>query len=356
MPQTVEAINHIKAANVPFIIAINKMDKYDANPDRIKQELMEYGVVAEEWGGDAITIPVSAKTGQGIDELLEMVLMVAELSELKANPNRNAIGTIIEAYLDKGLGSVATILVNKGTLRVGDYVVSGQISGKIRAMYNFRGENIEKVTPSYPALITGLSDVPEAGDLIYALEDEKEARNLAEEVRLKEREEELKAKYLQEVTKKSLNLMKNKDLDKQIEICNQIINYLSEQVEDEEIKENNIHKNGEILLSIEEKLNKSKIKNNNIRPITPISQSYLFTNSNNEPDLINELKREIASSDSIDILVSFIRWSGLRLIKDELIEHTKTKKLRIITTSYMGASEFRAIKFLSQLPDRKSVV
>ncbi len=159
------------------------------------------------------------------------------------------------------------------------------------------------------------------------------------------------SKYLQEVTKKSLNLMKNKDLNKQIELCNKIINYLSTQVEDEEIKENNIHKNGEILLSIEEKLNKSKIKNNNIRPITPISQSYLFTNSNNEPDLINELKREIASSDSIDILVSFIRWSGLRLIKDELIEHTKTKKLRIITTSYMGASEFRAIKFLSQLPN-----
>ena len=159
------------------------------------------------------------------------------------------------------------------------------------------------------------------------------------------------SKYLQEVTKKSLSLLKNKDLNKQIELCNQIINYLSTQVEDEEIKENNIHKNGEILLSIEEKLNKSKIKNNNIRPITPISQSYLFTNSNNEPDLIDELKREIASSDSIDILVSFIRWSGLRLIKDELIEHTKTKKLRIITTSYMGASEFRAIKFLSQLPN-----
>ncbi len=159
------------------------------------------------------------------------------------------------------------------------------------------------------------------------------------------------SKYLQEVTKKSLSLMKNKDLNNQIKLCNQIINYLSAQVEDEEIKENNIHKNGEILLSIEEKLNKSKLKNNNIRPITPISQSYLFTNSNNEPDLISELKREIASSDTIDILVSFIRWSGLRLIKDELIEHTKTKKLRIITTSYMGASEFRAIKFLSQLPN-----
>ena len=118
--------------------------------------------------------------------------------------------------------------------------------------------------------------------------------------------------------------MKNKDLSKQIELCNQIINYLSEQAENEEIKENNIHKDGEILLSIEEKLNKSKLKNNNIRPITPISQSYLFTNSNNEPDLISELKREIASSDSVDILVSFIRWSGIRLIKDELIENTKT--------------------------------
>ena len=175
--------------------------------------------------------------------------------------------------------------------------------------------------------------------------------NIQKEEIEKEEAKIILSKYLQEVTKQSLNLIKNKDLDKQIQLCNQIINYLSEQVEDEEIKENNIHKNGEVLLSIEEKLNKSKIKNNNIRPITPISQSYLFTNSNNEPDLISELKREIASSDSIDILVSFIRWSGLRLIKDELIEHTKTKKLRIITTSYMGASEFRAIKFLSQLPN-----
>ena len=175
--------------------------------------------------------------------------------------------------------------------------------------------------------------------------------NIQKEEIEKEEAKVILAKYLEEVTKQSLNLIKNKDIEKQIELCNQIINYLSTQVEDEEIKENNIHKNGEILLSIEEKLNKSKIKNNNIRPITPISQSYLFTNSNNEPDLISELKREIASSDSIDILVSFIRWSGLRLIKDELIEHTKTKKLRIITTSYMGASEFRAIKFLSQLPN-----
>ncbi|MGL5695247.1 MAG: phospholipase D-like domain-containing protein, partial [Peptostreptococcaceae bacterium] len=167
----------------------------------------------------------------------------------------------------------------------------------------------------------------------------------------KEEAKTILAKYLEEVTKKSLSLIKNKDINKQIHICNQIIDYLSNQVEDEQIKENNIHQDGEILLSIEEKINKSKTKNNNIRPITPISQSYLFTNSNNEPDLIGELKREILSSDSIDILVSFIRWSGIRLIKEELIEHTKTKKLRIITTSYLGASEFKAIKFLSELPN-----
>lgn len=175
--------------------------------------------------------------------------------------------------------------------------------------------------------------------------------NIFKEEIEKEEAKVILSKYLQEVTKKSLNLIKNKDINKQIEVCNQIINYLSEQVEDKEIKENNIHKDGEILLSVEEKINKSKIKNNNIRPLTPISQSYLFTNSNNEPGLISELKREILSSDNIDILVSFIRWSGLRLIKDELIEHTQTKKLRIITTSYMGASEFKAIKFLSELPN-----
>ncbi|MGL6105590.1 DUF3427 domain-containing protein, partial [Romboutsia sp.] len=167
----------------------------------------------------------------------------------------------------------------------------------------------------------------------------------------KEEAKTILSKYIQEVTKKSLNLIKNKDIDTQISVCNQIINYLSEEVEDEEIKENNIYKNGEILLEIEESKNKSKIKNSSIRPITPISQSFLFTNSNNEPDLVSELKREILTSDSIDILVSFIRWTGIRLIKEELIEHTKTKKLRIITTSYMGASEFRAIKFLSELPN-----
>ena len=183
------------------------------------------------------------------------------------------------------------------------------------------------------------------------LKNREDELNIEKEEIEKEESKTILAKYIEEVTRKSLSLIKNKDINKQIDICNNIIEYLSNQVEDEEIKENSIHEDGEILLNIEEKINKSKTKNNNIRPLTPISQSYLFTNSNNEPDLIGELKREIQSSDSIDILVSFIRWSGLRLIKEELIEHTKKKKLRIITTSYMGASEFKAIKFLSELPN-----
>ena len=183
------------------------------------------------------------------------------------------------------------------------------------------------------------------------LKNREDELNIEKEEIEKEESKTILAKYIEEVTRKSLSLIKNKDINKQIDICNNIIEYLSNQVEDEEIKENSIHEDGEILLNIEEKRNKSKTKNNNIRPLTPISQSYLFTNSNNEPDLIGELKREIQSSDSIDILVSFIRWSGLRLIKEELIEHTKKKKLRIITTSYMGASEFKAIKFLSELPN-----
>lgn len=167
----------------------------------------------------------------------------------------------------------------------------------------------------------------------------------------KEEAKDILSKYLSQVVKKSLTLIKTKDINEQIDICNNIINYLSDEAEDEEIKiDNNIYEKGEILLSIEEKKNKSNLKNI-IRPLTPISQSFLFTNSNNEPDLVSELKREILSSDSIDIIVSFIRWTGIRLIKDELIEHTKTKKLRIITTSYLGASEFKAIKFLSELPN-----
>lgn len=182
MPQTIEAINHSKDAGVPIIVAINKTDKEGANPERVKTELADNGLLPEDWGGDVITIPVSAKTGEGIDELLEMVLMVAEVEELKANPNRMAIGTVIEAQLDKGRGPVATILVQKGTLNSGDIVISGTSTGRIRAMFDDKGKKIKKATPSTPAVILGLSEVPEAGSFIYAVKDEKTARGYAQRI------------------------------------------------------------------------------------------------------------------------------------------------------------------------------
>ena len=194
MPQTVEAINHAKAAGIPIVVAINKIDKESADLNRVQQGLMEYNLVPEAWGGDTIMVPVSAHTGEGIEELLEMVLLVAEMRELKANPNRKAVGIIIEAQLDKAKGAVATVLVQKGTLHQGDYVVTGSASGRIRAMFNFLGEAIDEATPSMPAQILGLSDVAEAGDMIYAVEDEKLARDYASKAAEFKREEHLKAK------------------------------------------------------------------------------------------------------------------------------------------------------------------
>ncbi len=179
MPQTIEAIHHAKSAGVPIIVAVNKIDKPGANPDRVKQELMEQGLVPEEYGGDTIMVPVSAKKQIGIDDLLEMVLLVAEVKELKANPNRDARGVIVEAKLDKGRGPVATVLVQNGTLRIGDSVVCGTTYGKVRAMVNDRGENVKKAGPSVPVEILGLNDVPEAGDILAVLE-EKQARSIAE--------------------------------------------------------------------------------------------------------------------------------------------------------------------------------
>jgi translation initiation factor IF-2 len=180
MPQTIEAIAHAKAANVPIIVAINKIDKPGADIDRIKQELVEHGLVPEDWGGDTITVPISAKQNIGIDDILEMILIVAEMQELKANPNRKAVGTIIEAQLDKGRGPIATVLVQKGTLEVGDIVVSGTASGRIRAMFDDKGKKVKKATPSTPVLILGLSDVPNSGDILNAVEDEKKARLIAD--------------------------------------------------------------------------------------------------------------------------------------------------------------------------------
>lgn len=192
MPQTIEAIAHAKAANVPIIVAINKIDKPTANVDRIKQGLVENGLLPEDWGGDTITVEVSAKNKIGIDDLLEMILLVAEMQELKANPNRNAVGTIIEAQLDKGKGPLATVLVQKGTLQVGDMVVSGTASGRVRAMFDDKGRRVKKAGPSIPVMILGLSEVPNAGDLLYAVDDEKTARSIADRKRDQLREEQMK--------------------------------------------------------------------------------------------------------------------------------------------------------------------
>ena len=191
MPQTIEAINHAKAADIPMIVAINKMDKPESDPNRVKQELTEYGLVSEDWGGDTIMVEVSAKKGEGIKDLLEMVLLVAEMRELKANPDRDAVGIIIEAELDKARGPVATVLVQKGTLYDKDYVVTGSSSGRIRAMFNYKGEPVENATPSTPVQILGLSDVAEAGDKIFAVEDEKTARAYADRAKEQKREERL---------------------------------------------------------------------------------------------------------------------------------------------------------------------
>ncbi|MDQ0227565.1 translation initiation factor IF-2 [Bacillus sp. 7586-K] len=180
MPQTIEAINHAKAAEVPIIVAVNKIDKPTANPDRVMQELTEHGLVPEAWGGDTIFVPVSALTGQGLDELLEMILLVTEVEELKANPNRRATGTVIEAQLDKGRGSVATLLVQNGTLRVGDPIVVGNTFGRVRAMVNDLGRRVKEAEPSTPVEITGLNDVPQAGDQFMVFEDEKQARQVGE--------------------------------------------------------------------------------------------------------------------------------------------------------------------------------
>ena len=199
MPQTVESINHAKAAGIPIIVAINKMDKPEANPERIKQQLTEYGLVCEEWGGDTIVCPISAKTGMGVDNLLEMLTLTAEVSELKANPNRAAQGTVIEARLDKGRGPVATLLVQNGTLHQGDIIIAGTSVGRVRAMVNDKGQRITDAGPSVPVEITGLSEAPSAGATFNAVADEKLARELVEQ-----RKAEEKAKANAPVSKVSL--------------------------------------------------------------------------------------------------------------------------------------------------------
>lgn len=193
MPQTVEAINHAKAAGVSVIVAINKMDKVGANPENVKQQLTEYELVPEEWGGDTPCIPVSAKTKEGLDDLLEMVTLIAEMKELKANPDRAAKGTVIEARLDKGRGPIATVLVQNGTLHQGDIVIAGTCVGRVRVMVNDKGERVKEAGPSVPVEITGLAEVPQGGDIFNAVSDEKLARELVEQRKVAQKEEQFKA-------------------------------------------------------------------------------------------------------------------------------------------------------------------
>lgn len=246
MPQTIEAINHAKAAKVPIIVAINKIDREGANPDHIKQQLAEHGLIPEEWGGDTIMVPVSARQKIGITDILEMILLVAEMQELKANPNLPAHGTIIEAQLDKGRGPVATVLVQRGTLHIGDTIIAGTCYGKVRAMVNDRGEKIKKAGPSTPVEVLGLNDVPAAGDILDST-DERIARSVAEKRIAKRKEEEIKLnskvslddlfQRIQEGEIKDLNIVVKADVQGTIEALKASL----EKIKNDEVKVAVVH-------------------------------------------------------------------------------------------------------------------
>ncbi len=247
MPQTIEAINHSKAAGVPIIVAVNKIDKPTANMDRVKQELSEQGIISEDWGGDTIFVPVSAKKHMGIEDLLEMILLVAEVQEFKANPNRAAKGTIIEAKLDKGRGPVATVLIEKGTLNKGDVVLVGSAYGKVRAMFNSKGKKINQAGPSVPVEILGLNETPQAGDILVAMNNEKDAKNIAEKRKDKRHQETMNATSkvslddlfdrIQKGEVKDLNIIIKADVSGSIEAVKQSL--LKQSMD--EVKVNPIH-------------------------------------------------------------------------------------------------------------------
>ena len=247
MPQTIEAINHAKAANTEIIVAINKIDKPGANPDRVKQELTQYGLICEEWGGQTIMVPISAKQGTGIDDLLENVLLTADVMELKADPKGQAKGAVIEAKLDKNRGAVASVLIQRGTLRQGDTVVCGPILGNVRAMYDDKGTPIKKAGPSIPVEILGLPEVPQAGEILFAVDDDKTARQLVEKRKIKQREEQLHrsskmsldtlAAQMAAGDVKDLNIIIKADVQGSVEAVQQSL----EKLTNEEVKINVIH-------------------------------------------------------------------------------------------------------------------
>ena len=332
MPQTIEAIHHAKSASVPIIVAINKIDKPGANPDRVKQELMEQGLVPEEYGGDTIMVPVSAKKQIGIDDLLEMVLLVAEVKELKANPNRDARGVIVEAKLDKGRGPVATVLVQNGTLRIGDSVVCGTTYGKVRAMVNDRGENVKKAGPSVPVEILGLNDVPEAGDILAVLE-EKQARSIAEARIERQRNNLIKSKkvslddlfhQIQEGDIKDLNIVIKADVQGSVEALSSSLLKLN--------------KNDEVRVSIVHSgvgaVNESDV-------MLASASNALIIAFNVRPDAN---ARKLADTENIDIRTYRVIYDAINDVKDAMSGMLKPKYKEVI----QGRVEIRQVMKFSK--------
>ncbi|MBC7473113.1 MAG: translation initiation factor IF-2, partial [Candidatus Sericytochromatia bacterium] len=290
MPQTIEAINHAKAASVPIIVAINKMDKADANPDRVKQQLAEHDLVAEDWGGTTVTVPVSARAKTGIDELLEMILLTADLQDIRSNPNKMAQGVIIESKLDKGKGPVATVLIQAGTLKVGDNFVIGTVYGKVRAMFNYLGQQVKEAKPSTPVQVTGYSAVPLAGEILKVVATDKEARELAEIAQLNEKE-------------KALSPVRTLNLES-----------ISEQIKEGKIKELNLVIKADVQGSgeaIVQSLSKIVVQDVNLRiihsAVGDLSESDILLAASSSAIVIafnvkvDQKLRDIAEKDNVDI-------------------------------------------------------
>lgn len=334
MPQTAEAINHCKAANVPMVVAINKIDRPGANIDKVKQELTEYGLVSEDWGGDVICVPVSAHTKEGIDTLLEMVLLTAEMLELKANANRNGKGTVVESKLDKGRGAVATLLVQNGTLSVGDSIIVGSTYGRIRAMFDDKGKKIKSAGPSIPVEILGLSEVPAAGDRFHQIKDEKTARDMAEK-----RKDKLRAEYLQSTHKVSLE-------------------DLYSQIKEGKVKELNIIVKADVQGSIEAlKQSLQKLSNDEVKvrvihgAVGAITETDVTLASASNAIIIgfnvrpNDNAVAIAEKDSVDIKTYRVIYNAIDDIKSAMIGMLEPEYKEVV----LGKAEVRQVYKISNV-------
>ncbi|KZL94488.1 translation initiation factor IF-2 [Clostridium magnum] len=334
MPQTAEAINHCKAANVPMVVAINKMDRPGANPDKVKQELTEYGLVSEDWGGDVICVPVSAHTKEGIDTLLEMVLLTAEMLELKANANRNGKGTVVESKLDKGRGAVATLLVQNGTINVGDSIIVGTTYGRIRAMFDDKGKKIKSAGPSIPVEILGLSEVPAAGDRFHQVKDEKTARDMAEK-----RKDKLRAEYLQSTHKVSLE-------------------DLYSQIKEGKVKELNIIVKADVQGSIEAiKQSLQKLSNDEVKvrvihgAVGAITETDVTLASASNAIIIgfnvrpNDNAVAIAEKDAVDIKTYRVIYNAIDDIKSAMVGMLEPEYKEVV----LGKAEVRQVYKISNV-------